>query len=163
VSINFITRRPVATSVSIGDTYGVLGIDVVQFNGRQLDAQNLVQNMTWYGFWVEAKTVLNAPRKEPSVAPKPYIRYGAGVVLTPEVSVLNPTGAVIAGGELYIQTACPGVRTGLGVELRRYRVGLFLDVGLQFTRAPDKNIASDPNVGKSETVFSLPIRAGLTF
>lgn len=153
VSVNLIASRPIATSVSSGDTYGILCFDYVTFAGRQVSGVTYADDMTWYGLWAEAKTMLNPPRKRPSYAPKAYVRYGVGLAMTPDVNAgVTP---------MYIQSVVPGARAGVGVEIRKERIGLFLDVGAQISGAPDKATTSPAEVGDAESAFCLPVRIGL--
>jgi hypothetical protein len=155
VSVNIITARPIATSVSSGDTYGILCFDYVTFTGMQVSGTSYADDMTWLSLWVEAKAMLNAPRKRPSYALKPYVRYGVGVAMTPDVNV----GATA----MYIRSVVPGIRASVGIETRRERLGLFVDLGAQITGAPDKATTSAPEVGDAEPAFCMPVRVGIMF
>jgi len=157
-SVSFIMRRPVAGSIGFGDTYALLCVDYVSFAGK-IYGGVAVDSMDVFSVWIDAKTMLNRPLTTPAFwPPKPYVRYGVGLVNMPAV-----TATTAPPSNLYVQTLCLGLRAGVGIEMRKRRVGLFADLGPQIVSTPDQGSNVLPEIGRAEPMFCVPIRIGLTF
>ena len=138
---SLILRRPVTGTVSVGDIYLLGGIEFVTFSGRTVDNSTLISG------WLDAKTMLD-PLGGGSW--KPYALAGFGITSVPSV-----TAGATTISEASIEV---GTRGKLGIEWRKGGSGLYADIGIQLTTAPN---VTNPIYGSAETIIYTPISAGL--
>jgi len=114
--------------------------------------------LTIYGGWLEGRTFLGALDSRGVL--RPYLQYGGGVMLYGE--------ATVSGAAHWDSTMAFGWRTALGLEMRKGRIGLYLEGGIQVLGPPDVaqsiidlGVAADIEKRAAQDMVTYPIRVGV--
>jgi hypothetical protein len=155
IDVQFVLRRPARASVSLatGDTFMVVRGTLETYNGKEYDF-GTPDTMVLYGGWLEGRTLLS--KLDASGRVRPYLQYGGGIMRY---------GEVVVNGTHWDPTIALGWRTGLGLEFRGSRLGVYVEGGIQVVGAPDvvADLVSDSDEAAMRTAQDLvtyPIRFG---
>ena len=149
-----VLRRPAraSTSLATGDTFMVVRGTLETYEGKEYYS-GTPDTMVLYGGWLEGRTLLSS--LDASRRLRPYIQYGGGIMRYSEV-VMNDTH--------WDATIALGWRTGLGLEFRGSRLGVYVEGGIQVVGAPDVpeyyTNAGEIAMRTAQDLVTYPIRFG---
>ena len=160
--VQIVLRRPprVAASLATGDTFMVVRGTLESYSGKQYNLDGgpvMPDGLTIYGAWLEGRTFLGALDSRGVL--RPYLQYGGGVMLYGE--------ATVSSAPHWESTMALGWRTALGLELRKGRLGLYAEGGIQVLGPPDvaqyyidQGVAADIEKRVAQDMVVYPIRVG---
>ncbi len=156
-------RRPprAALSLATGDTFVLLRGTMETYTGKRYGAGWTPGSLTVMGGWVEGRTLLSALDAAASL--RPYLQYGGGVMRYSEVTVAGTTPTAF-----WDATIALGWRTAVGLELRKGKLGLYVEGGIQVVGPPDVSTDAwvQANTARmvartAQDLVTYPIRFGL--
>jgi len=161
--VQIVLRRPPrpAASLATGDTFMVVRGTLESYSGKAYDLDGgpvMPDGLTIYGAWLEGRTLLGGLDSRGAL--RPYLQYGGGVMLYGE--------ATVSGAAHWESTMALGWRTAMGLELRKGRVGLYAEGGIQVLGPPDvaqywidQGIAAEIEKRVAQDMVTYPIRVGV--
>jgi hypothetical protein len=161
LDISVVLRSPPrsAATLAAGDTFMFFCLSIESFSGQDaglsdIDTVDMFDSMDLYGFWLGGRTVLDPLGPRSSV--RPYLQYGGGLVGYPSVGRTDAAAAT----SNWVPSWVLGWRMAVGLEMRRGKVGAYLDAGLQSVGAPKVDSAASSVANQAQDLVTYPMRIG---
>lgn len=165
IEFQVVLKRPPrgASSLAAGDTFLLFGLSMDSYTGNDVgaltdDGEDEFGKMSLTGYWIDARTVLDALGADSGW--RPYLQYGGGFIKHPGVGRSNLSiGTDLNWSEGWVL----GWRMTGGLEWRSGKLGVYVSYGVQAVGAPAvASLAPDKNRREAQDLITYPARIGLS-